>query len=114
MLDLGQGFRFSLSDLPEGVSHLLRFRRRKHVIGIYNALRFDQHAVALLAKSYKVSLLDFERFEDVSRDDHLAAVADTSNPFLRGCLRCHTFGLSDCQNRFKADDSNQGEGLDLH
>src|SRR5882762_7955345 len=105
MFDLGQGFRLSLPDLLKSVPDLLGFRRREHVAGIYHALRFDEHAVGLFAERHEVPLLELEGFEHFPRNDHLAALPHASDPLSScGCLRCHAFRLSDCQNLSRGGD----------
>src|SRR5438132_4201168 len=105
MFDLGQGFRLFLVDLLKSVPYLLGFRRRQHVVGIYDALRLDEHAVGLFTKRHEVPLLELEGFEDFPRDDHLAALSHAPDPLSScGCLRCHAFRLSDCQNLSRPGD----------
>src|SRR5712692_4668612 len=99
MFDLGQGFRLSLTDLLKSVPYFLRFRGREHVVGIYHALRFNEHAVGLLTERREVPLLELKGFEHLPRNHHLTALPHASNPLLScGCLTCHALRLSDCQN----------------
>jgi hypothetical protein len=78
----------SALELSLAAPHDLGFRRRKRVISINYASRLYQHAVLVLGECNKIARLELEGFKDLSRDDHLAALAYASDSRL-GRRRLH-------------------------
>src|ERR1700733_16085212 len=80
-------FRLTALELCLAAAHDFRLLGRQRVVGMDSALRLDQHAVFLLGERHQVPGPKIERFEDLARDHHLAALTDsTASLFGLGCL----------------------------
>jgi hypothetical protein len=88
----------ALAHLPLGLPAAGAFFSRQHVVAIKHPFGLDKHAVGLFAKSHEISFMQVERFEDIARDDYLAALPHAADPLL-GCGRLgwHAFRLSEWQ-----------------
>jgi hypothetical protein len=84
MPELGERDELSRAHLSFGLLDESALFGGEDIIGINYAPRLNEHAIFFLGERDIIPLLDVEGFEHLPRNDHLAPLANATDPLL-GC-----------------------------